>query len=236
MNKKIYKILIADDDKEIREILNLLLTSEGYNVITAKNGQEVIKLANKDIDMYILDVDMPIMSGFSAGSEIRKKYISPIIFLTAYTTESDKFMGFSIGADDYILKPFSNMELLLRIKSLFRRMNEYSFDYKKKLNKNLEENKIEYKDLIINLDNQLVIKNNQIIVLTYTEFKILELFISHPKKIYSLENIYQSIWQEDAIGDNTIMVHIKNLRKKIGDNSRNPVYIKTAWGKGYYVD
>jgi DNA-binding response OmpR family regulator len=95
---------------------------------------------------------------------------------------------------------------------------------------------IQFKDLILDLDNQSIRKNGEVIVLTYTEFKILELFITHPKKIYSLENIYQSIWEEEAVGDSTIMVHIKNIRKKIGDNSRNPIYIKTAWGKGYYVD
>lgn len=178
---------------------------------------------------------MPIMTGFIAGAEIRKKYLAPIIFLTAYTSESDKVMGFSVGADDYIAKPFSNMELLLKIKALLRRVKQYS-----NINNNEEPkkdtSKILYKDLTLDLNSQSVIKNQDVIVLTYTEFKILELFINHPKKIYSLENIYQSIWEEDAIGDTTIMVHIKNLRKKLGDSSKNPKYIKTAWGKGYYVD
>ena len=226
------KILVADDEKEILEILRLLLTGEGYEVITAQNGQ-----ADDTIDLYILDVNMPVMTGFVAGAELRKKYDAPIIFLTAYSGESDKVMGFSIGADDYIVKPFSNLELLLRVRALFRRMEGRS---RKKVEEDQVEEKnpseIQFKDLILDLDNQSIRKNGEVIVLTYTEFKILELFITHPKKIYSLENIYQSIWEEEAVGDSTIMVHIKNIRKKIGDNSRNPIYIKTAWGKGYYVD
>lgn len=235
MNTKKAKILVADDEKDIRDILNLLLIGEGYEVILAENGQQAVDLCNENIDLYILDVNMPIMTGFIAGAEIRKKYLAPIIFLTAYTSESDKVMGFSVGADDYIAKPFSNMELLLKIKALLRRVKQYS-----NINNNEESkkdtSKILYKDLTLDLNSQSVIKNQDVIVLTYTEFKILELFINHPKKIYSLENIYQSIWEEDAIGDTTIMVHIKNLRKKLGDSSKNPKYIKTAWGKGYYVD
>ncbi|MBS6558776.1 MAG: response regulator transcription factor [Clostridiales bacterium] len=231
------KILIADDEKEILEILRLLLTGEGYEVITAQNGQEVLDQADDTIDLYILDVNMPVMTGFVAGAKLRKKYDAPIIFLTAYSGESDKVMGFSIGADDYIVKPFSNLELLLRVRALFRRMQGSS---RKKVEEDQIEEKnsseIRFKDLILDLDNQSIRKNGEVIVLTYTEFKILELFITHPKKIYSLENIYQSIWEEEAVGDSTIMVHIKNIRKKIGDNSRNPIYIKTAWGKGYYVD
>ncbi len=236
MDNKKTKILVADDEKDIRDILNLLLIGEGYEVILAQNGKEALDLSNDDIDLYILDVNMPIMTGFVAGSEIRKKYLAPIIFLTAYTGESDKVMGFSVGADDYIEKPFSNMELLLRVKSLLRRVQNYTQTPKQKMTQKQDDKKLIFKDLILDLETQSVIKENNVIVLTYTEFKILELFITHPKKIYSLENIYQSIWQEDAIGDSTIMVHIKNLRKKIGDNSRNPQYIKTAWGKGYYID
>lgn len=235
MNTTKGKILVADDEKDIRDILNLLLIGEGYEVVLAENGQEAVNLSNDSIDLYILDVNMPIMTGFLAGAEIRKKYLAPIIFLTAYTGESDKVMGFSVGADDYIPKPFSNMELLLKIKALLRRVKQYSKN-NKEANKNNDNSKILYKDLILDLNSQSVIKDNNVIVLTYTEFKILELFITHPKKIYSLDNIYQSIWQEDAIGDSTIMVHIKNLRKKLGDSSKNPIYIKTAWGKGYYVD
>ena len=233
-NEKI-RILIADDEKEIRDVLSMLLTAEGFEVIAAADGKEAAELADASIDLYILDVNMPAMSGFAAGAEIRKHFYAPIMFLTAYSGESDKLMGFSAGADDYMVKPFSNTELLIRVKALLRRSREYSMAGQA-VSAAAPENEIRYKDLILDLDSQSVRKEGAVIILTYTEYKILELFLSHPKKIYSLDNIYQSIWDEDAVGDSTIMVHIKNLRKKLGDSSRNPKYIRTAWGKGYYVE
>ena len=121
MNDRKYNILIADDEQEIRDILNLLLGGEGYNVITAENGRQAVDMASDEIDLFILDVNMPELSGFMAGAEIRRRYDAPIVFLTAYSAESDKVMGFSAGADDYIVKPFSNMELLMRIKAILRR-------------------------------------------------------------------------------------------------------------------
>lgn len=246
------KILIADDEQEILDILAMILKEEGYEVKEARNGKEATELASEDIDLYILDVNMPEMSGFSAGIQIRKKYFAPIIFLTAYSGEADKALGFSAGADDYIVKPFSSTELLLRVKSLLRRSRQYSFpgknspfeigvkkdDSVKKENDDRkdEKNRIVYKDICVDTDEQAVYRGEELIVLTYTEFRILSLLLSHRKKIYSLENIYKSIWEDDVVGDETIMVHIKNLRRKLGDDSRNPRYIKTAWGKGYYVD
>ena len=235
-NQKI-RILVADDEKEIRDVLTMLLTAEDFEVVAAADGREAVELAEASIDLYILDVNMPAMSGFAAGSEIRKQFYAPIMFLTAYSGASDKLMGFSAGADDYIVKPFSNTELLIRVKALLRRSRDYSQAFRSSGSPSpAPENEIHYKDLVLDLDSQNIRKGGEIILLTYTEYKILELFLSHPKKIYSLDNIYQSIWEEDAVGDSTIMVHIKNLRKKLGDNSRNPQYIKTAWGKGYYVD
>ncbi len=225
-------ILIADDEKEIRDILKLLLVGEGYEVAAVENGSEVIGAASSQIDLYILDVNMPELSGFMAAAEIRKSYDTPIIFLTAYSAESDKVMGFSAGADDYIVKPFSNMELIMRVKAILRRGNQTA-DVRSWQE---SRNQIILHDLVLDLDNQSVLRQEEIITLTYTEFKILELLALHPKKIYSLDNIYQSIWEEEAVGDSAIMVHIKNIRKKIGDDSRNPKYIKTAWGKGYYVE
>ena len=236
MEKEKIKILVADDEKEIRDVLAMLLTAEGYEVTAASDGGEAVKIADASIDLYILDVNMPVMSGFAAGAEIRKHFSTPIIFLTAYSGESDKLMGFSAGADDYIVKPFSNTELLIRIKALLRRSREYAQADQDRNISAVPENELRYKDLILDLDSQSVRKEGEVIILTYTEYKILELFLSHPKKIYSLDNIYQSIWEEDAVGDSTIMVHIKNLRKKLGDSSRNPKYIRTAWGKGYYVE
>lgn len=232
------KILVADDEKEIRDILKLLLCSEGYDVILAKDGKEAVLLADDSIDMFILDVNMPEMSGFAAGAQIRKSYFSPMIFLTAYSAESDKTMGFAAGADDYISKPFSNSELLLRVKALFRRSQQYYHQMQLQTSDETKKDttKIKLNDLIIDLDSQTVYRNGEVILLTHTEFKILELLLCHRKKIFSLENIYSSVWDETAVGDSTVMVHIKNLRKKLSDSTKNPRYIKTAWGKGYYVD
>lgn len=221
-------IAIADDEKEIRDVVSLLLTGEGYAVQSAEDGQCVVDQCSPDVDLYILDVNMPRLSGIMAAAEIRKRYDTPIIFLTAYSSESDKVMGFSVGADDYIVKPFSNMELLMRVRAILRR-HAASVPAEKK-------NQISFQDVILDLDSQTLLRNGERIPLTYTEFKILELLASNKKKIYSLENIYSSIWDDNAVGDSAIMVHIKNIRKKLGDNSRNPTYIKTAWGRGYYID
>lgn len=226
-NKKY--ILIADDDREIREIVSLLLNSEGYAVLTAADGMEAAQLAKPDIDLYLLDVDMPGQSGIMAAAQIRRQFETPIVFLTAYSGESDKVMGFSVGADDYIVKPFSTAELLMRIRAILRRSATFSAPKQ-------QENRLAIGDAVLDLDSQSVMKGSERIALTYTEFKILELLAKNRGKIFSLDNIYQCIWNDNAVGNDAIMVHIKNIRKKLGDSSRNPSYIKTAWGKGYYVD
>lgn len=231
-------ILIADDEKEIRDILKLLLEGEGYEVLAVADGRAVLEAASSEIDLYILDVNMPEMTGFMAAMELRKKTDTPIIFLTAYSGEMDKVMGFSAGADDYVVKPFSNMELLMRVKAILRRRvgAVSGVGASNSGMSNEVRNQIVFGDLILDLDNQSVLRGDEIISLTGTEFKILELLVSHKKKVYSLDNIYQSIWEEEPVENSAIMVHIKNIRKKIGDDSRNPRYIKTAWGKGYYVE
>ena len=225
-------ILVADDEKEICDILNLLLTGDGYEVIVATNGSEAVQLSAEDIDLYILDVNMPEMTGFMAGAEIRKKYVAPIIFLTAYSSESDKVMGFSVGADDYLVKPFSNVELLMRVKAILRRGSIKSAPSEDAG----ASRQLHLHDLVLDLNRQSVFRDGEQIGLTYTEFKILELLVTQRKKIFSLDSIYNAVWNEDAVSDSAIMMHIKNLRKKLGDNSREPKYIKTAWGRGYYVD
>lgn len=242
------KIVIADDEKEIRDVVSMLLTGEGYEVAAAADGREALELADPSVDLYILDVNMPGMTGFAAAAEIRKTCYAPILFLTAYSGESDKMMGFSAGGDDYLVKPFSNVELLLRVRAHLRRVKEYAPAAAKDRPgkdrpKNAEnggqardDHTILYKDLTLDLRSQSVRKGNELIVLTYTEYQILKLFLEHRGKIFSMENIYQSVWEDEPVGDGSIMTHIKNLRKKLKDDSRNPQYIKTAWGKGYYVE
>ena len=206
-------ILVADDDPQLRQVLELLLTAEGYEVCTAADGLQAESMIDPQIDLYILDVGMPGQTGILTAAAIRKKQETPIIFLTAYSGESDKVMGFSVGADDYIVKPFSNAELLMRIRAILRRSGAAAAVTE-------QENRLQIHDAVLDLDRQCILRGEETIGLTYTEFKILELLVSHRKKIYSLENIYSSIWDDNAVGD----------------SSRNAVYIKTAWGKGYYID
>lgn len=224
------RILIADDDQDIRDILHILFTSHGYQVMTAKNGDEAIKKADETIDLIILDVNMPGKSGFIAAMEIRKKSFVPILFLTAYSQDSDKTMGYSVGGDDYMTKPFSNSEILLKVKALLRRSQVYQPQAL------TPTSKINIQELSVDTETQTVMYQGQAIVLTHTEYKILELLITNRKKIFSIENIYKSVWEEQVVADSAVMVHIKNLRKKIEKDTRNPRFIKTAWGRGYYID
>lgn len=225
-------VLVADDEKEIRELLTLLLSGEGYCVLSAEDGQEVLEKASEEIDLFLLDVNMPRLSGFLAAAELRRRWDTPIVFLTAYSGETDKVTGFSVGADDYVVKPFSNLELLMRVKAILRRRGRVE----REAALAPAPHQLPIGDLLLDLNRQAVLRGSEEIGLTFTEFKILELLASHRKRIFSLEQIYSSIWNDNAVGDSAIMVHIKNIRKKLGDDSRNPSYIKTAWGRGYYVD
>ena len=229
---KTQKILIADDDAEILEILSILLSGDGYDITTASNGDEVVSLADESFSLIVLDVNMPKLSGFLACSEIRKKTMAPILFLTARTQESDKAIGFSAGGDDYLSKPFSNAEFLMRVKALIRRYSQYGSIPTQQSNPILL-----VSDMVINTDEKTVSVDGVLIPLTSTEYDILELLALNRKKIFSMENIYSSIWNDSYIGasDNAIMVHIKNLRKKNEKNPKEPKYIKTSWGRGYYI-
>ena len=228
-----YKILIVDDDKEIRIALKEILEKQQYIVVEASNGDEAISKINNDIDLIILDVMMPNRDGITTCIEIRENYDMPILFLTAKSTEYDKYIGLSMGGDDYLSKPFSKMELLARVSSLIRRYRVYQ----NKQNKNspLENNYIYIKDLRIDKYASRVYKNNQEITLTNIEYKILMLLAQHKNKIFTLENLYESIWHEsyDYSVNQTIMVHIRNLRKKLDDSSKSSQYIKNVWGRGY---
>ena len=230
-----YKILIVDDDKEIRIALKEILEKQQYIVAEASNGDEAISKINNDIDLIILDVMMPNRDGITTCIEIRENYDMPILFLTAKSTEYDKYIGLSMGGDDYLSKPFSKMELLARVSSLIRRYRVYQ----NKQNKNspLENNYIYIKDLRIDKYASRVYKNNQEITLTNIEYKILMLLAQHKNKIFTLENLYESIWHEsyDYSVNQTIMVHIRNLRKKLDDSSKSSQYIKNVWGRGYCI-
>ena len=188
-------ILIADDEKEIRDVLNLLLSGEGYHIVCAEDGQSAVSLAGNETDLMILDVNMPRMNGFSACAEIRKRFDIPVIFLTAYSGESDKVMGFSVGADDYIIKPFSNIELLMRVKAVLRRGRAAAEpgNSASLLRKNL----IPLADVFLDPDSHSIIKDGDSVALTYTEFKIIELLLLNRKRI-SLWTAYMKVFGEKA--------------------------------------
>lgn len=227
------RILIADDSEEIREIIEILLTGEGYEVVTAKNGQEAIDLTDDTIDLFILDVVMPVKSGFRACVEIRNKTTAPILFLTAKAQDSDKTMGFSSGGDDYLAKPFSYAELISRVKSLLRRY----FVYQGKAPVACS-TKLSTGDLTLDTDTKQVTLKGKEIFLTDIEYQMLALMLRNKKKVFSAADLYEQIWQEPYFysANNTVMVHIRNLRKKIETDPQNPLYLKTVWGKGYYID
>ena len=212
------------------------MEKQQYVVVEASNGDEAISKINNDIDLIILDVMMPNRDGITTCIEIRENYDMPILFLTAKSTEYDKYIGLSMGGDDYLSKPFSKMELLARVSSLIRRYRVYQ----NKQNKNspLENNYIYIKDLRIDKYASRVYKNNQEITLTNIEFKILMLLAQHKNKIFTLENLYESIWHEsyDYSVNQTIMVHIRILRKKLDDSSKSSQYIKNVWGRGYCIE
>ncbi|MCR0155788.1 response regulator transcription factor [[Clostridium] innocuum] len=231
-----YKILIADDDDAIRTILKDILNNENYITIEAGNGEEAVKLIDESIDLIILDVMMPKLDGIAACIEIRKKYMIPVLFLTAKSTEYDKYIGLSIGGDDYLSKPFSKMELLARVSSLIRRYRVYHNGHD--IDKKIEENYIYIKDLRIDKLTSRLYKDDQEIILTNIEYKILMLMAQHKNKIFTFENLYESIWNEpyDFTVNQTIMVHIRNLRRKLGDTSKGAIYIKNIWGRGYCIE
>lgn len=222
-------ILIADDEEEIADLISIHLEKEGYHVIKVSDGQQAVHVTeNQSVDLLILDIMMPKMDGYEVTRRIREKYNMPIIFLSAKTSDFDKVQGLVIGADDYITKPFTPIELVARVNAQLRRFI--------KLNQPILENKtsVEFGGLVISPDQRTVFLYGKNIELTPKEFDILYLLASHPKKVFSVENIFQQVWGEAYFeGANTVMVHIRTLRKKLEEDKRKDKWIKTVWGVGY---
>ncbi|SCY97850.1 DNA-binding response regulator, OmpR family, contains REC and winged-helix (wHTH) domain [Paenibacillus polysaccharolyticus] len=227
------QILIADDNSEIREIVKILLESESYEVIEAVDGQDAVDKVTEETDLIILDMMMPNKSGLKACLEIREKTSAPILFLTAKTQDSDKQLAFSSGSDDFLSKPFSYTELVARVKALLRRY--YVYRGKEKIE---EAENIAVKDLTIHKDAKSVYIGEKEISLTDIEYQILLLLASKRRKVFSAENIYESVWQQPYFYtcNNTVMVHIRNLRNKLEDDPQHPKYVQTVWGKGYKIE
>lgn len=227
------KILIADDNEEIREVVRVLLESEGYEVMEAENGEEAAAKTDPDVDLIILDVMMPVKSGLTACREIREKSKAPILFLTAKTQDADKAMGFSLGGDDYLAKPFSYTDLMVRVKALLRRYTVYQG--KKEPEK---EERVRIGDLLLDKEKNQVFIGARELSLTEIEYRLLRLMAENRGKIFSTQNLYESVWQEEYFytSNNTVMAHIKNLRKKVEQDPQNPKWIKTVWGRGYRIE
>ena len=226
-----FNVLVVDDEKEIRDAIDIYLRGEGINVIKAKDGLEALEVLDKeDVHLVVLDLMMPRLDGMQTCMKIRETRNMPIIMLSAKSEESDKILGLNIGADDYVTKPFNNLELVARVKSQLRR-------YEKPLSIENSQDTIIIKDLLIdNINKKVVLRGNEV-KLTATEYKILILLASHPGRIFSIKEIYEKVWEEAFYkSENTVTVHIRRMREKIEINSKDPEYIKVVWGIGYKVD
>ncbi len=225
-------ILIVDDEKEIRDLIEIYLVNEGYDTLKASNGVEALEVVSKKhVDLVILDVMMPKKDGIQACIELRKTKNMPIIMLSAKSQDMDKIMGLTTGADDYLTKPFNPLELIARVKSQLRRY--YILNADKPRNENI----LILDDITININTRDVIKGETSIRLTKTEFDMLEYMTRNAGIVLSVEKIYENVWKEEFLeSENTVMVHIRKLREKIEDDPRNPRYIKTVWGVGYKVE
>lgn len=253
------KILIADDDPDIINILDLILRGEGYDTLMATDGQSAVDMTDETVDLIILDIMMPGLNGFHACDAMRKKTNAPILFLSAMSGDSEKSTAFLAGGDDYLCKPFSSSELIARVKSLLRRYYIYQgIDRGRQTGQtppdlhkpaealsSAEPSPVASSgtrpgapfSIQMKSDN-LVIRNGEKIRLTYIEYEILSLLLTHRGEIFSSQEIFSKIWAEPCSynANNTVMVHILKLRKKLEADASHPQIIKTAWGRGYYIE
>lgn len=227
------KILVCDDDKDIVEAIDIYLTQEGYEVLKAYDGDEAIKvLKRNEVDLLIMGVMMPRLDGIRATLKIRENMSLPIIILSAKSEDADKILGLNIGADDYMTKPFNPLELVARVKSQLRRYTQLGSTAR-------SDNQSEFRTggLVIRDDLKEVTVDGEKVKLTPIEYNILLLLVKNQGKVFSINQIYENIWNEEAIGaDNTVAVHIRHIREKIEINPKEPRYLKVVWGVGYKVE
>lgn len=233
MNIENIHILIADDDRDITKIIADILKNAGYAAHIAHNGSEAIEIfKNNTIHLIILDVMMPGENGLMTAMKIREKSNVPILMLSAKTEESDRVIGLEIGADDYMTKPFYREELLAKVKSLLRRYMTLG-----SIADSGSENIIIYHDLTLDKERHSLSKLGEEIKLTATEYKIIELLLSRPGRVFPAEEIYERVWHEEAYSvENTVMIHISRIRAKIETNPNKPEYLKVVWGVGYKIE
>lgn len=228
-----YNVLVCDDDREIVEAIEIYLSQEGYKVLKAYDGEEALKVLDREkVDLLIIDVMMPKLDGIRATLKIREKKNMPIIILSAKSEDADKILGLNVGADDYMTKPFNPLELTARVKSQLRRYTQLGSTIEKS-------NQAVYAvgGLSINDEQKEVTVDGEPVRLTPIEYNILLLLVKNQGKVFSIDQIYESIWNEDAIGvDNTVAVHIRHIREKIEINPKEPRYLKVVWGVGYKIE
>lgn len=231
---EINHVLVVEDDKEIREGVKIYLKSQGYEVFEASDGMEGLEIIEKEeIHLAVVDVMMPRMDGISMTIKLREKYDFPVIFLSAKSEEVDKIMGLNMGADDYVTKPFTPMELLARVNSQLRRYKRFM----ERLGTVKESSAVHtIGGLELNEETVEVTVDGEPVKMTPIEFKILLLFMKNPGRVFSAEEIYERVWNERAVNTDTIMVHVRNIREKIEINPKEPKYLKVVWGVGYKIE
>ena len=233
-----HNILVVEDEKGIREAIQIYLKNQGYRVFLAENGQEGLNIIKREtINLAVVDIMMPVMDGITMTMEVRKDYDFPIIFLSTKSEDIDKITGLNIGADDYITKPFGSMELLARVRSQLRRYEQILMLKEHAVSSvNREEEIYSIGALELNSTTKEVRVDNQIVKLRPKEFMILELLMKHAGRVFSAQQIYEAVWNEEAINTETVMVHIRKLREKIELDPKHPRYLKVVWGIGYKIE
>ena len=226
----IMNILIVEDEQDIRELLEIHLSKEGYKIFTAEDGIQALNIfEGNDIDIALLDVMIPKIDGFKVLKSIRETSDIPVIFITAREEESDKILGLGLGADDYVVKPFSPIEIIARVKAQLRRYYKYS-------SKTYKTGTI-IGQLMLDKESCTICKNNIQLDLNPKEYRLLEFILENPGKVYTKKQLYEIVWGNPYYGDsNTIMVHISHIREKIEDDPKNPKYLKTIRGIGYKME
>ena len=230
-----YRILVVEDDKDIRGGIEIYLKSQGYEVFQAANGAEGLKVAQQEeIHLAIVDIMMPVMDGVTMLMKLRSQNLDfPVIMLSAKSEEVDKIMGLNMGADDYVTKPFTPLELLARVNSHLRRYSKYLSALNEEGGK---DHIYTIGGLELNEDTVEVSVDGEPVKLTPMEFKIVQLLIKNPGRVFSADEIYERVWNEKAVNTDTIMVHVRNIREKIEIDPKNPKYLKVVWGVGYKID
>lgn len=222
-----YRILVVEDEKEIANAIEIYLKTQNYEIIKVQNGKEALEVFDKvKVDLILMDLMMPVMDGIQATLKIREKSVVPIIMLTAKSEDTDKIWGLNIGADDYVTKPFNPMELLARVNSNLRRSINYTEQIQDTSNIIIGGIKLEQ-------DSRQVYVDGSAVRLTPREYGILELLMRHAGRVFSIEEIYEKVWDEPAYNAETVTVHIRKIREKIEINPREPKYVKVVWGIGY---